>query len=195
MHHDDHLVLFEFVGILLGKAMYEGHLIELPFCQFFVNTIVGRHNTLDELPSLDPELSKNLAFVKTYEGDVADLDLCFAVDEDVLGKMVTHDLRPGGATIEVNNENRILYCHLMADYRLNKQLKKYCDAFLAGFRKMITTKWLRSFSAPEIQRLISGDNVRLVRHFPAHFPPFLAVLRWVCVGPPMCGALTSPVCA
>lgn len=161
VHPGDYIKLFEFVGILLGKAVYEGHLIELPLCQFFVNTLVGRHNTLDELPSLDPELSKNLAFVKSYEGDVMDLDLCFAVDEEVLGKIVTRDLMPAGSTIEVNNDNRILYCHLMADYRLNRQLKKYTEPFVQGFRKVVSPKWLKAFSAPEIQKLISGDSAKL----------------------------------
>ena len=153
--------LFEFVGRMLGKSVFEGHLVELPFAHFFLNLLLGRHNTLHELPSLDPELSKNLRFVKTYDGSVEDLGLCFAVDEEVCGKIVSVCLLPGGEGIDVTNENRILYCHSMADYRLNRQLSKQCAAFIRGFRSVIDYSWLQCFSAPEVQRLIAGDDARI----------------------------------
>ena len=151
--------LFEFVGRILGKAIYEGHLVEVPFAHFFLNSLLGRTNTLDELPTLDPELAKNLAFVKTYDGDVEDLGLCFAVDSEVLGVVTSTPLRLGGDGIDVTTENRILYCHLMADYRLNKQLQLPTAAFIKGFRSVIDSSWLQCFSAPELQRLIAGDDV------------------------------------
>eukprot|EP00039_Didymoeca_costata_P014348 m.230500 g.230500 ORF g.230500 m.230500 type:complete len:275 (+) comp16000_c0_seq7:2639-3463(+) len=141
--------------------MYDGHLVELSFTQFFVNSLLGRHNTLDELPSLDAELAKNLHFVKTYEGDVMDLGLTFCVDEEVLGKRETTDLCPGGQAVDVTNENKILYCHRVADYKLNKKLREQVQAFLNGFRAIIEQKWLRCFSAPELQRLISGADIGL----------------------------------
>ena len=53
-------------------------------------------------------------------GDVSDLDLTFSVDEDVMGSVVTTPLILGGAAQPVTNQNRILYVHLMADYKLNK---------------------------------------------------------------------------
>ena len=33
--------LFEFVGRMLGKAIYEGHLVEVPFAHFFLNSLLG----------------------------------------------------------------------------------------------------------------------------------------------------------
>jgi len=36
---------------------------------------------MDELPSFDSELYKNLTYIKHYEGDVADLDLTFSFDQ------------------------------------------------------------------------------------------------------------------
>ena len=41
-----------------------------------------------------------------YDGDVSDLDLVFSLDEDILGKLVTHELIPGGKAITVNNQNK-----------------------------------------------------------------------------------------
>lgn len=58
-----------------------------------------------------------------------DLELDFTILTSEVGKMVVDELKPGGASIVVNNENRIEYIHLVADYRLNKQIRAQCNAF------------------------------------------------------------------
>jgi len=45
-------------------------------------------------------------FVQHYEGDVADLDLTFSYDEDTMGKIMTHELVPGGKAVAVTNDNK-----------------------------------------------------------------------------------------
>lgn len=77
----------------------------------------GKHNYLDELPSLDPALHKNLLYLKNYTGDIADLALDFTVSADDYGGGTVTELVPGGKDIEVTAGNRIQYIHLMADYR------------------------------------------------------------------------------
>lgn len=49
-----HLDYFAFLGRMLGKAMYDGIQMDVPFCGFFVSKLLGKHNYLDQLPSLDP---------------------------------------------------------------------------------------------------------------------------------------------
>jgi len=61
---------------------------------------------MDELPSLDNELYRNLTSVKHHEGDVSDLDLTFSVVDNHLGELTTHDLIPGGRVISVTNQNK-----------------------------------------------------------------------------------------
>lgn len=43
---------------------------------------------------------------QNYDGDVSDLCLTFSWEEELMGKTVTHDLKPGGSNIPVTNENR-----------------------------------------------------------------------------------------
>uniref|UniRef100_A0A2K6MV38 Ubiquitin-protein ligase E3B n=2 Tax=Rhinopithecus TaxID=542827 RepID=A0A2K6MV38_RHIBE len=164
--HENYLQLFEFVGKMLGKAVYEGIVVDVPFASFFLSQLLGHHHSVfyssvDELPSLDSEFYKNLTSIKRYDGDIADLGLTLSYDEDVMGQLVCHELIPGGKTIPVTNENKISYIHLMAHFRMHTQIKNQTAALISGFRSIIKPEWIRMFSAPELQRLISGDNAEI----------------------------------
>uniref|UniRef100_A0A8C9FCX5 HECT-type E3 ubiquitin transferase n=1 Tax=Pavo cristatus TaxID=9049 RepID=A0A8C9FCX5_PAVCR len=111
--HENYLQLFEFVGKMLGKAVYEGIVVDVPFASFFLSQLLGHHHSVfyssvDELPSLDSEFYKNLTSIKRYDGDISDLGLTLSYDEDVMGQLVCHELVPGGKTIPVTNENNII---------------------------------------------------------------------------------------
>ncbi|BFZ18278.1 hypothetical protein BsWGS_21317 [Bradybaena similaris] len=160
---DNHLALFEFVGKMLAKAVYEGIIVDVPFAPFFLTHILGHlqsstYSSLDELPSLDMELAKSLSYIKHYDGDVSDLELTFSCDEDIMGRIVTHELVPGGKAIQVTNENKIRYVHLMAHFRMYRQIREQTLAFVGGFKSVVTPDWLVMFSTPELQKLISGDS-------------------------------------
>ncbi|KAK0148520.1 Ubiquitin-protein ligase E3B [Merluccius polli] len=164
--HENHLQLFEFVGKMLGKAMYEGIVVDVPFASFFLSQVLGHHHSnfyssIDELPSLDSEFYKNLTSIKRYDGDVGDLGLTLSYDEDVMGQLVCHELIPGGKTMPVINENKISYIHLMAHFRMHTQIKEQTAAFIRGFRSIVNPEWLHMFSTPEVQRLVSGDNAEI----------------------------------
>lgn len=48
----------------MGKALYEGILLDYSFSHVFVQKLLGRYSFLDELSTLDPELYRNLMYVK-----------------------------------------------------------------------------------------------------------------------------------
>ncbi|GFP90797.1 E3 ubiquitin-protein ligase upl7 [Phtheirospermum japonicum] len=119
---DNGIQMIEFLGRIVGKALYEGILLDFYFSHVFVQKLLGRYSFLDELSTLDPELYRNLMYVKHYDGDVKDLSLDFTVTEESLGKRHVIELKPGGKDICVTNENKLQYVHAMADYKLNRQL-------------------------------------------------------------------------
>lgn len=47
-----------------------------------VYSISRSYHAVDDLQSLDPDLYHGLVYLKNHTGDVADLSLTFAVDED-----------------------------------------------------------------------------------------------------------------
>ncbi|KAL7875505.1 hypothetical protein AOLI_G00104680 [Acnodon oligacanthus] len=152
---------YYFLGRILGKALYENMLVELPFASFFLSKLLGTSADVDihHLASLDPEMYRNLLFLKSYEGDVEDLGLNFTIVNNDLGEAQVVELKPGGKDIPVTTANRIAYIHLVADYRLNKQIRAHCLAFRQGLANVVNLEWLRMFDQQEIQVLISGAHV------------------------------------
>ncbi|PIN11132.1 E3 ubiquitin protein ligase [Handroanthus impetiginosus] len=155
---DNGIQMIEFLGRIVGKALYEGILIDFYFSHVFVRKLLGRYNFLDELSTLDPELYRNLMYVKHYDGDVKELSLDFTVTEESLGKHHVIELKPGGKDICVTNENKLQYVHAMADYKLNRQILPFSNAFYHGLTDLISPSWLKLFNASEFNQLLSGGD-------------------------------------
>lgn len=152
------LRMIEFLGRIVGKAMYEGILLDYCFSHVFIWKLLGRYVFFDELSTLDPELHQSLMYLKRYEGDIMDLALDFTVTEEFFGKRKVVELRPGGANIQVTNENKLQYVYAMADYKLNKQMQPLINAFSRGLSDIIAPAWLSLFSAKELNQLLAGGE-------------------------------------
>ena len=147
---------FEFLGKILGKALQEGILIDASFASFFLAKWLGKLNFLEDLPSLDQELYKNLMFLKKYTGNAEDLSLNFTIVNEEMGVRDVVELVPNGKNVAVTNENKIRYIFLVANYRLNTQIRRQCNSFLQGLSEVILPKWLRIFNQQELHVLVSG---------------------------------------
>ncbi|KAK9429659.1 hypothetical protein V1505DRAFT_329875 [Lipomyces doorenjongii] len=159
----EQLQYFEFLGRVIGKALYQGILVEVSFAQFFLskwqvqnNTVFGNgfRNTFDDLWSLDPELYRGLIKLKKYQGDVeSDFGLNFTITNS---HNLTVDLIRDGAHVAVTAANRLQYIHEVANYKLNKELYRQTQAFLFGMNDLLSPTWLVMFSPNEMQTLVGG---------------------------------------
>lgn len=159
---DGGLAALEALGLVLGRALYEGLLLDLPLAPFFVSRLQGRWPLFDELQALDPEVYRSLMRLKRYDGDVADLCLDFSVESDFLGCKVSEELVPGGSRLGVNNSNVLQYVYLVADWHLNKRLGTAAAAFSRGLSKVIPPPWLRLFSPREVNQLLGGGEAAVL---------------------------------
>jgi ubiquitin-protein ligase E3 C len=105
--YDSH---FRLIGMIVGKTLQRGMLLNCEFSQFFLNLIVGNTNTLNQLKYLDKEIYDNLIFLKNYEGDAKDLMQTFAHEyrsSDNIQQSI--NLIPNGSNIYVDNHNKLTY--------------------------------------------------------------------------------------
>ncbi|KAJ7455748.1 HECT-domain-containing protein [Mycena latifolia] len=152
------LAWFRFVGRILGKATFDGILIDFAFAGFFLAKWLGRQGYLDDLASLDPALYRGLIFLKHYAGDVEDLALNFTVDVDDGGTTRTIELLPDGSNMPVTKENRLQYIYLISHFRLSRQIKPQSEAFFEGLSETIEPRWLKMFNQQELQALLGGAD-------------------------------------
>ncbi|KAL7057662.1 hypothetical protein AAHC03_016370 [Spirometra sp. Aus1] len=158
---EDYLKHYYFLGRMLGKALYEGMLVEIRFAHFFLAKLVSRTGGslgFDYLHSLDRELYRQLCNLKKYRGNVRDLELDFTIVQDNFGESKVIELKPGGSSIPVTEATRVEYIHLVANYKLNRQIYPQSRAFIAGVTDVVYLEWLRLFDAEELQVLISGAD-------------------------------------
>jgi len=113
---------------------------------------------LPDLSTVDPQLYNNLMFLKTYDGDAADLCLSFTVTCDDFGGTKEIPLIPNGGNVEVTNANKHRYIGLVAKYYVVDRVKEQSEAFTRGLWEVIDRAWLRLFNEPELQVLISGSS-------------------------------------
>ena len=155
--HESLLVL-EMMGMMIGKALYEGILQDINLAPFFAAKILGVPRTIDDIASLDEDLHRSCVQILEYDGNVADLCLDFTVSEDIYGEIITKELIQNGTNIEVTNKNRRVYVHALADYHLNRRLAVPVRAFMTGLQKIIDRRWLSLFTVKEFQLLLNGGE-------------------------------------
>ena len=160
------LQYYFFLGQMIGKALYDGIQIEPQFALFFLRSLVGDQNYVDDLQDFDPTIYSNLMKLKSIpmpatkdETDPFDeLGLTFSIDRQVFDMTRTYDLLPNGSQIPVTSENKVRFIYLIADYYLNKQSQRQMQSFRSGILSLIKPEWLRMFAAEEMRLLISGSQ-------------------------------------
>lgn len=159
-HGEEQLTWYTFLGRILGKALYEGILVDVKFADFFLTKWLGPKGYIDDLASLeslDSDLYRGLIALKNYTGNVEnDFALNFTVTDEEFGVRMNRELIPGGNDVPVTRENRLSYIYCMTRYRLSTQIEDQCNAFFQGLSEMIDPRWLRLFNREELRVLVSG---------------------------------------
>lgn len=177
---------FAFLGRLLGKAVFDGVLVNVPLASFFLAKILNQVNHPIDLGSLDPELYRNMKYLKNCPTDIVeDLGLNFTIANNAFGMTKEVELKPNGKNIAVTASNRIEYMHRVANYRMNTQIKEQSKAFIRGFCEVVPTQFIRLFSREELQLLISGktgkidlDDLRRNTRYSGGYDENTPVIKW-----------------
>jgi len=69
---------------------------------------------------------------------------------------VTIELKPGGETIEVTEENKKEYVDLVVEYRISKRVKEQFGAFMDGLSELTPKELITVFDERELELLIGG---------------------------------------
>lgn len=162
VYQTEHLSYFKFVGRVVGKALFDGQLLDVHFTRSFYKHILGVKVTYHDIEAIDPDYFRNLKWM--LENDISDiLDLTFSIDADEeklilceLAEVTDYELIPGGRNIRVTEENKHKYVDLVAEHRLTTAIRPQINAFLEGFNELIPRELISIFHDKELELLISG---------------------------------------
>ena len=149
-HFDNFKSMYKFFGMIVGKAMFDGCLLKCTFTRTFLNRLVKKPNTFDDLKDIDKQVYDNLMMIKYYDGDISDLCLYMSYTDNNFGNYEEVSLVPGGKDIQVNQENKMQYVRLFANYILNKRDGMQAKAFMEGMHEVIDPEMLSMFFPDEI---------------------------------------------
>lgn len=151
----DHLLYFTFIGRIIGKAIYDGRLLDCYFTRSFYKHILGIPVDFKDLEAVDPEYFKSLTWI--LENDITDvIELTFSVEHDDFGEVKVIDLKPDGRNIAVTEANKREYVKLVTENKLTMAIKPQIDAFLRGFNEIVPRPLIGIFNEQELELLISG---------------------------------------
>ncbi|KAH8107868.1 hypothetical protein BXZ70DRAFT_1014411, partial [Cristinia sonorae] len=150
----EHLSFFKFVGRVIGKAIYDGRLLDAYFARSLYRQILGKPVDYRDVEWVDPEYYNSLCWI--LENDPSALELTFSVEADEFGVMKIVELKEGGATIPVTEENKREFVQLSAQYRLYSSIKEQIESLLTGFYEIIPKDLITIFDEKELELLISG---------------------------------------
>jgi len=152
--NEEHLLYFKFIGRIVGMAVFHKKLINGFFIRPFYTMMLGKRITLKDMESVDAEYYNSLVWIK--ENDPECLALTFEVDDEIFGEQVQKELLPGGADMDVTEENKMDYIERVIKWRFVSRVQDQMNSFMEGFHDVIPMGAINSFDEGELELLLGG---------------------------------------
>jgi len=151
----EHLMFFKFIGRIIGKALYEGRVLDCHFSRAVYKQIMDKQVNLKDMETLDLEYYKSLEWM--LNNDITDIITeTFSVEVEAFGEMQVVDLIENGRNIPVTEDNKHEYIRLITEHRLTGSVSEQLENFLKGFHDIVPAELVSIFSEQELELLISG---------------------------------------
>ncbi|KAM0721098.1 hypothetical protein Q7P37_003384 [Cladosporium fusiforme] len=153
--NEEHLSFFKFIGRVIGKALYEGRLLDAHFSRAVYRRMLGKSVSLKDMETLDLDYYRSLVWI--LENDITDVTFeTFSAEIETFGVTETVDLVPGGRDIPVTEDNKQEYVRLVVEHKLVKSVEEQLNHFLGGFHDIVPAELVSIFNEQELELLISG---------------------------------------
>jgi hypothetical protein len=152
----NHLLYFEFIGRLLGKALIEGHHMKMSLCLPLIKHMLGVPISFSDLEFLDEDLYKNCMWMRQNDqAELLNLDFTVQVMTSE-GKSQTVQLVPNGNQIDVTDSNKQKYLELLLQHYMFESISEQLNAFLKGFYDIVPAFLVTVFDYQEFDLMLSG---------------------------------------
>ncbi|XP_066248199.1 E3 ubiquitin-protein ligase HECW2 isoform X2 [Euwallacea similis] len=148
---------FRFSGRVLGLALVHQYLLDAFFTRPFYKALLRLPVALSDLESLDFEFHQSLQWIKEHDVSVqGELELTFAVTEEVFGQVKERELKPGGRNVPVTEKNKKEYLERIVRWRLERGVAGQTESLVRGFYEVVDPRLVSVFDARELELVIAG---------------------------------------
>ncbi|KNC51475.1 E3 ubiquitin-protein ligase UPL3 [Thecamonas trahens ATCC 50062] len=165
------LKLFKFMGWLVGKALMDSRLIDLPFAPAMYKVLLGAPLAAADVALFDPVFAASLEPLMRAAEAVANGTPADKVTVDDHGTRVEDlflvfelpgapgfALVDGGCEMEVTTANVGQYVDAVVDATIGSGVRPQLDAFLAGVNDVFDLAALAGFDARELEIILMGTD-------------------------------------
>lgn len=129
--NEESLPYFQFIGRIIGKALYENRVLDCHFSRAVYKQLLGRQVSLKDMETIDLDYAKSLQWM--LDNDITDIITeTFSVTSDNFGVIEVIDLQPNGREVPVTDENKHEYVRLVIEHKLTGSVREQLRAFLKG---------------------------------------------------------------
>ncbi|OWZ06040.1 HECT E3 ubiquitin ligase [Phytophthora megakarya] len=150
--NENHLKLFRLAGILIGKALFEGLVLDVHLALPLLKHVLGIPISFSDLEFLDEELHRNCKWLRSNNHAEA-LCLTFSV---MLENGTEVDLKENGRNIDVTDENKEEYLRLILEHRMLESISDQLQEFLMGIYDVVPKGLLSVFDYQELELILCG---------------------------------------
>lgn len=105
----------------------------------------------------DSEFHQSLQWIRDNDiGSGGSLGLSFCVTEELLGRIVEKELKPGGKNIVVTEKNKKEYLERIIKWRLERGVQEQTESLVRGFYEVVDPRLVSVFDARELELVIAG---------------------------------------
>ena len=135
-----HLQYFNFLGLILGKAIRDRQIVDARLAISVFSELVGKRRSFDtlleELKEVDPGMHKSLSWMlaNDIEGIIFEN---FTVLEEGFGEKKEVELIAGGQKMEVTDQNKLQYAELLIRWILGTSFSAQLGSLVQGFHALV----------------------------------------------------------
>lgn len=160
---------------MLGLALVHQYLLDAFFTRPFYKALLRLPLALSDLEALgkfnhfsinnklqkhyvaDSEFHQSLQWIRDNDiGTGNSLGLTFCVTEELLGRIVEKELKPGGKNIVVTEKNKKEYLERIIKWRLERGVQEQTESLVRGFYEVVDPRLVSVFDARELELVIAG---------------------------------------
>ncbi|MCO5566531.1 hypothetical protein L7F22_020208 [Adiantum nelumboides] len=174
-YHGTILKYFQLLGQVVGKALQDGRLLDLPLSNLFYKLMLDQDLDLYDIKFIDFELGSSLEQMhklitkkqqsKALKRSTKERKRCLRIHNTKIEELFLnftlpgypdYILKPGGDNIMVDSENLEEYIALVVDASVRTGILPQLEAFRAGFNQVFPISTLQVFNEEELSYMLCG---------------------------------------